>query len=403
VAAELEGSSAQYDTTLEAALENTVAQVLRYERPFNVNTSRSHGGASAPLQAALLQAVASGAADSVAEKLARIGLDDTQLSFGSSSAAEAAASSHLEGGVDENEPICRICLEGADLPSRPLVVPCACRGSSTWAHDSCLANWRRTSTKAEAAFRCGQCRDDYRDALSLRLLQERLDEQRATDSAGIVFTVAELGNQLFAQGKLDRAEPLLCEALQAYRETLGPRHPNTLNSINSLGMLLRAQGDLAGAEPLLRESLKACRNTLGPRHPDTLSSINNLGMLLRDQGDAADALELLRELQGTSQDMLAVICELEAQVSKSECSGGRTKGRKEKIRKQQRNTPIVWKKGARVQLQDLKARADLNGCTGVLLDGVDERTGRVPVKLTAPTAHAGERLRVKPVNLCPTT
>ena len=65
------------------------------------------------------------------------------------------------------------------------------------------------------------------------------------------------------------------------RETLGDRHPSTLNSIGNLGALLQAKGDLAAAEPLYREALEAQRETLGDRHPSTLFSINSLDRLLQ--------------------------------------------------------------------------------------------------------------------------
>ena len=41
-----------------------------------------------------------------------------------------------------------------------------------------------------------------------------------------------------------QAKPLYEEALAAFRETLGDRHPNTLTSINNLGSLLKDQGRL---------------------------------------------------------------------------------------------------------------------------------------------------------------
>ena len=92
------------------------------------------------------------------EKIARLGLDEP-----------------LAPVLPEDEPTCRICLDGAALPSHPLLQPCACRGSSTWIHADCLTEWRRsTSAKADAAYRCGQCHDYYRDALSLELLEERV-------------------------------------------------------------------------------------------------------------------------------------------------------------------------------------------------------------------------------------
>ena len=104
------------------------------------------------IRAALEEAVASGSAASIEEKLARLGLDEAQpapsnsphVSAGSSS-ADAAASAPLSPTQPEDEPVCSICLDGAELPSHPLVQPCACRGSSTWAHAECLAEWWRTS------------------------------------------------------------------------------------------------------------------------------------------------------------------------------------------------------------------------------------------------------------------
>ena len=105
-----------------------------------------------------------------------------------------------------------------------------------------------------------------------------------------------------SQGSLDEARPLYEEALQASRETLGDRHPDTLGSINNLGMLLKAQGSLDEARPLLEEALRACRETLGDRHPDTLMSIGNLGSLLKASGRGKEALALLCELRDAWQD-----------------------------------------------------------------------------------------------------
>ena len=72
---------------------------------------------------------------------------------------------------EEDEKRCRLCLEGDD---GPLVQPCACRGTAKFIHKACLEKWRRTSQREDAAYRCGQCKDEYRDALSLELLRARL-------------------------------------------------------------------------------------------------------------------------------------------------------------------------------------------------------------------------------------
>ena len=85
------------------------------------------------------------------------------------------------------------------------------------------------------------------------------------------------------EGDLAAAEPLQREVLIVRRETLGSRHPSTLNSINTLGYLLKVKGDLAAAELLYREALQVYRETLGDWHPITFMSINHLGQLLKDK------------------------------------------------------------------------------------------------------------------------
>jgi len=83
------------------------------------------------------------------------------------------------------EKTCRVCF--GDEDGGPLVQPCACRGSVQWIHVHCLEQWRRTGPREDAAYRCGQCMDYYRDALSLELLSARLQAERTTGQS-TVFT-----------------------------------------------------------------------------------------------------------------------------------------------------------------------------------------------------------------------
>ena len=212
------------------------------------------------------------------------------------------------------EKTCRLCW--GDEDEGPLVQPCACCGSAKWIHEHCLEQWRRTSSSEDAAFRCGQCRDEYRDALSVELLSARPQAKRTNgkDTSSTEYEKAEPlcrevaevtratlasmndhGVLLFAKGDLAAAEPLFRKTLKVASKTYGRRHPDTLASIHNLGGLLQAKGDFAAAEPLYREALKVSRETLGNRHPDTLISINNLSTLLHDKGDLAAAEPLFRE------------------------------------------------------------------------------------------------------------
>ena len=105
------------------------------------------------------------------------------------------------------------------------------------------------------------------------------------------------------QGRYGEAEPLYREALQGRRETLGPRHPDTLTSLNNLALLYQAQGRYGEAEPLYQQALQGCRETLGPRHPHTLTSLNNLAALYQAQGRYGEAEPLFKQaLQATPRD-----------------------------------------------------------------------------------------------------
>ena len=90
------------------------------------------------------------------------------------------------------EKTCRLCFGDDD---GPLVQPCACRGSATWIHEHCLEHWRRTSPREDAAYRCGQCMDHYRDALSVELLSARLQTKR-TSGQSTICTVDKLAQEL---------------------------------------------------------------------------------------------------------------------------------------------------------------------------------------------------------------
>ena len=107
-------------------------------------------------------------------------------------------------------------------------------------------------------------------------------------------------------GKLEVAKPLLVEALQASRETLGDRHPRTLTSIACMGTLLKEMGQLVEARPFHEEALKARRETLGDRHPDTLISISNLADLLRAAGALVESEAVLGNAVVVAQEVFGI-------------------------------------------------------------------------------------------------
>ena len=65
------------------------------------------------------------------------------------------------------------------------------------------------------------------------------------------------------------------EALQASRETLGDKHPETLTSIYNFQTLLEDQGNESEAKLLCRELVDSAIEVLGPDHPDTKMFMDN--------------------------------------------------------------------------------------------------------------------------------
>ena len=88
-----------------------------------------------------------------------------------------------------------------------------------------------------------------------------------------------MGVLLQAMGQLEEARPLYEEALQASRETLGDRHPNTLTSISNMGVLLQAMGQLKEARLLYDEALQGRKATLGDNHQHTRDTVDSLNSL----------------------------------------------------------------------------------------------------------------------------
>ncbi len=97
-----------------------------------------------------------------------------------------------------------------------------------------------------------------------------------------------------ARGLYGEAEPLLKRVLEGFERTRGAEDLQTVISADNLGSFYRVQGREAEAEPLLKRALAGFERTLGPDHRKTLSSTVNLAALHFRQGDWLQAVELWR-------------------------------------------------------------------------------------------------------------
>ena len=98
------------------------------------------------------------------------------------------------------------------------------------------------------------------------------------------------------EGKLAEAESLLTQAIQAFRDTLGPGHPRTLQAETSLGRVYNSRNDLSRAEQVWQRALEGFRrlspNTAGCGTSDVCEL---LGWNLSQQHKYEQSESLLRQ------------------------------------------------------------------------------------------------------------
>jgi eukaryotic-like serine/threonine-protein kinase len=166
------------------------------------------------------------------------------------------------------------------------------------------------------------------DGRSLRVvLGRRLDAAAAAldgDAVGDPLTVARLqyvlGTTYTGLGYPNKAIALLTRALAIRTAELGPRHADTLATMNSLGGALRDAGRLKEAVPLYEETLRLRRAEHGDDDLRTINTMNGLVSTYVEAGRTAEARTLADEVYRRAstargpkdEDTLAARCNLAA-------------------------------------------------------------------------------------------
>jgi len=119
----------------------------------------------------------------------------------------------------------------------------------------------------------------------------------------------QLALLLIMQGEPEAAEPLLKQALEVRRTTLGELHPDVATNLSSLGGLVWARGDLDQAEPLLRQALDVRLQTLGPSDPKSAVSLKSLEQLRKAMADrdVVDRIEPVSTVTPSDPPLLSLI------------------------------------------------------------------------------------------------
>src|SRR5262249_4793112 len=107
------------------------------------------------------------------------------------------------------------------------------------------------------------------------------------------------GLTLFYLSAFVEAEPLLKKARDAFRDHLGPDHPDTLRAIQQLAATVFASGRRNDALRLYQDVYDRRSQALGSEHADTLRSLNGIARARFEMGDRKEGVDLLeRSLSG---------------------------------------------------------------------------------------------------------
>lgn len=83
------------------------------------------------------------------------------------------------------------------------------------------------------------------------------------------------------QGRLDEAENMYMDVMNARKERIGLDHPDTLGTMANLASTFASQGKWDEAQSLLSPTVQTMQQVLGSQHPDTLSAMENLSNIYK--------------------------------------------------------------------------------------------------------------------------
>ncbi|KAJ5599609.1 TPR-like protein [Penicillium hetheringtonii] len=116
----------------------------------------------------------------------------------------------------------------------------------------------------------------------------------AKDNASRIDLEWKLALCYYSDGRFDEAETFFREVLEFRTSMLGPRHPDTLESMAKLALAYHAQSRFQESKALGVKAMETQKIVLGEEDPETMSTMSNLAMTYSDlsQWKEAESLEL---------------------------------------------------------------------------------------------------------------
>jgi tetratricopeptide (TPR) repeat protein len=150
------------------------------------------------------------------------------------------------------------------------------------------AEWEQYQAAGEEALKEGDfaaAEIMWRAALELSRAFNKLDPR-------ITITLEGLAEALYHQGRFAEAEPLCRRALELFKVTRGPDHPDVGVTANNLAMLYKQMGKYKESEDCYKQGIGVLTKTLGMEHPDVINILAKYAELLRLTGRDQEAEDL---------------------------------------------------------------------------------------------------------------
>jgi tetratricopeptide (TPR) repeat protein len=100
----------------------------------------------------------------------------------------------------------------------------------------------------------------------------------------------QLGSVKYKQGEYQEAITFYEKALEIYKKTLPPNHPNLAMSYNNIGAVYESMGEYSKALSSHEKVLEIRQQSLPPNHPHLASSYGNIGNVYHIMGEYSKAL-----------------------------------------------------------------------------------------------------------------
>ncbi len=134
------------------------------------------------------------------------------------------------------------------------------------------------------------------DRAAEELTPERMDANFPNQPEVQAEILQTIGRAYRGVGEYESAIGFLQRSAALYRQHLGPKHPDTLTSLDTLAGAYQDAGKLEQALSLFEETFKSIMKAdYGPEHQRLLTSMANLALVYLDAGKLDLALPLLKE------------------------------------------------------------------------------------------------------------